>query len=193
MSEETPQLRGYAGGWAFEDALKEHAFSLELAYHIGVVLKENECEHIVDFGAGPGFYAAFLKWSFGFRVWATDAKPINNASLCLVTELDLTTYEAKHFMPFDAVLCLEVGEHIPAEHEAKVLDNIANSAKKKIILSWAVEGQTGFGHVNCRNNDYIIDQMAARGWKHNIDESDYLRERCAGCDWFQNTIMVFER
>ena len=90
-------------------------------------------------------------------------------------------------------LCLEVGEHIEPEHEAIVLDNIANSATKKIIMSWAIPGQGGFGHVNCRENDYIIAQMQARGWKHNPEESDFLRARCSGCDWFKNTIMVFDK
>ena len=36
---------------------------------------------------------------------------------------------------------LEVGEHIPAELEAKFLNNLSSSARRMVILTWAVPGQ----------------------------------------------------
>lgn len=187
------ELRGYPGGWKLEDALKEHAFSLELAYWIADLLRKSKCLAVHDFGAGVGFYSAFLKQQ-GFSVIPSDAKPIIRASLTYVSRTDLSQkYKWGNEDTREATLCLEVGEHIEPEYEATVLDNIANSATKKIIMSWAIPGQGGFGHVNCRENDYIIAQMEARGWKHNPEESDFLRARCSGCDWFKNTIMVFDK
>ena len=187
------ELRGYPGGWKLEDALKEHAFSLELAYWIADVLKESDCFQVHDLGAGAGFYSALLK-RLGFAVVAYDAVPINEASLVHIHKIDLSVSLADfERLQFPATLCLEVGEHIEPEHEATVLDNIANSATKKIIMSWAIPGQGGFGHVNCRENDYIIAQMQQRGWKHNPEQSDFLRARCSGCSWFENTLMVFDK
>ena len=188
MSEE---LRGYPGGWKLEDALKEHAFSLELAYWITHLFKKYECKRIYDIGAGAGFYTAFMN-RFINHVYGFDAKVHTEISLARIYKMDVSEMHDWDIQS-DATLCLEVGEHIEPKHEATVLDNIANSATKKIIMSWAIPGQGGFGHVNCRENDYIIAQMEARGWKHNPDESDFLRARCSGCSWFENTLMVFDK
>jgi len=189
MSEE---IRGYSGGWKLEDALKEHAFSLELAYWIAHILHHSRVWSIRDYGAGVGFYTAFLRRTFEF-VHAYDAAPLNQISFCHVDKFDLSEIHDYTNSKVCATLCLEVGEHIEPEFESIVLDNIANSAEKKIIMSWAIPGQGGFGHVNCRPNEYIIEQMANRGWKHNPEQSQFLRERCSGCSWFENTLMVFDK
>jgi hypothetical protein len=62
-----------------------------------------------------------------------------------------------------------------------------------VILSWAIPGQGGFGHVNCASNAYIIEEMKQRGWVYLSKPSDYLRERCSGAEWCQDTVMVFEK
>ena len=194
MSEE---VRGYPGGWKLEDALKEHAFSLELAYWINDVLKkDDEIVNLCDIGAGPAFYSMFILSNSEIDVFPYDATPINDASFLEVDFWDISKQQlpVDYFnLPYDATICLEVGEHIEQEHESIVLDNIANSASKKIIMSWAIPGQGGFGHVNCKPNDYIIAQMEARGWKHNPEQSNFLRARCSGCPWFENTLMVFDK
>jgi len=183
------EVRGYPGGWDFETALKEHAFSLELAYYIWKIIPD--WYSVFDFGAGPGFYAQFLSMR-GVDVMAFDVKPIKELSLFYAGYLDLSI-PITGFEPADCVLCLEVGEHIDRKHESTVFDNICKSAKHKVILSWAIPGQGGFGHVNCRENDYVIDQMKARGFDLVPSHTKILREHCSGCTWFENTIMVFEK
>jgi len=179
---------GYSGGWALQDALKEHAFSLELAYHICKMIPE-DCT-VWDIGAGPGFYSAYLR-HHGRKVFAVDASPeVGQFSLTAVNQHDITQ-PLPH--QFHVALCLEVGEHIPADHEYTVLNNIAAAASKVIIMSWAVPGQDGFGHVNCQPNEYIIGQMQQRGWRHDAGGSEYLRQHCAGCSWFESTILVFTK
>jgi hypothetical protein len=114
----------------------------------------------------------------------------NNSDVSLYPVINLDILRLKNDLR-DVVLCLEVGEHVPKESEALLLDKICQHAKEKIILSWAIPGQGGFGHVNCQSNEYIVAQMKARGWHIDWDESNYLRERCSGCSWFENTLMVF--
>jgi len=95
-----------------------------------------------------------------------------------------------YFGMYDWILCLEVGEHIPKEFEKKVLYNIIRYAKEGVILSWAVEGQGGYHHVNNRNNDYIISAM--EGYFFTYDEKESIKLRnLATLRWFRNTIMVF--
>jgi len=188
MSEE---IRGYSGGWKLEDALKEHAFSLELAYWVTDLFQKSQCNIIYDIGAGAGFYTAFMnrhiKYVHGF-----DAKIHTEISFISMYKMDIS--EPQDFNNRShGTLCLEVGEHIEPEFESIVLDNIANSASKKIIMSWAIPGQGGFGHVNCQPNEYIIEEMVNRGWNHNPEQSQFLRERCSGCSWFENTLMVFDK
>ena len=91
---------------------------------------------------------------------------------------------------YDWILSLEVGEHIPGEFEQIFLDNMANKATTGIILSWAIPGQHGDGHVNCKSNRYIISQMKQRGWRYDRKTAGNLREK-ATLGWFKNTIMVF--
>jgi len=91
----------------------------------------------------------------------------------------------------ECTISLEVGEHIPKIFEQNYLDNIISSSHN-IILSWAILGQGGYGHVNCRNNDYIIDKFNQFGYRYNMVDSLYLRYG-SSLTWFKNTIMVFNR
>ena len=88
-------------------------------------------------------------------------------------------------------MSLEVGEHIPREHEQTFLDNVCRYANELIVLSWAVEGQAGLGHVNCRNNDYIVEQMRQRGYV--LDDTTSKLREAAQVPWFKDTLMVFRK
>jgi tryptophanyl-tRNA synthetase len=94
---------------------------------------------------------------------------------------------------FDVVLSLEVGEHIPEEFEEQFIDNICKHAKKHLVISWAIEGQGGSGHVNCKNNNYIIAQVKDRGFTYNFNDSETIRKAATNASWFGYTIMVFDR
>ncbi len=144
---------------------------------------------IVDFGCGNADYAKRL-YLEGKNVNAFDGNPNTPA----MTEgfakvLDLS-------VPFDlqkkyeCVISLEVGEHIPKEREQVFLDNLDKHCKQCIILSWALPGQGGDGHVNEQPNSYIIDQMTSRGYTFYKEASEYFRE-VANLWWFKRTIMVF--
>merc|ERR1711959_250741 len=60
----------------------------------------------------------------------------------------------------DWVVSIEVGEHIEKAKEQAFLDNLATVARRGVILSWGVPGQTGYGHVNCQSNEYVVEQLA---------------------------------
>lgn len=62
-------------------------------------------------------------------------------------------------------------------------------------MSWAIEGQAGIGHINCRNNDWVINQMKIRGYKLAYNKTESLREavKDCHCTWFKNTLMYFKR
>jgi hypothetical protein len=55
------------------------------------------------------------------------------------------------------------------------------------------ETTDGTGHVNCKNNDYIIAQVVDRGFKYNTEASDALRKSATNASWFSLTLMVFDK
>ena len=152
---------------------------------------------IADLGCGPGWYVAMLRRN-GYDVQGYDGNPAVEEMSSLFFEdgfycqnVDLTE-ELEAEEPFDMVMSLEVGEHIPEQWESVYIDNLTRNARSHILLSWAVEGQPGDGHVNCHSNEYIINQMKDRGFTYNCPASRYLR-KSASLWWFKNTIMLFER
>jgi len=154
-----------------------------LAKHLLQVLSSD----IGDFGAGGGWYTNYFQ-RHGKKSTAYDASPSRGST---VNFIDLSKAVMLN-TTFDWVLCLEVGEHIPASSENIFLTNIVTHAKKGIVISWAIPGQGGNGHVNERPNDWVKHKMKDRGWVYDIDSTAMLRN-AASFAWFKNTIMVFVR
>ncbi len=141
-----------------------------------------------DFGCSPGAYVKQFLHA-GIRAIGYDGSPwVNNVPNCHT--MDLATRVC--LGPFDWVLSLETGEHIPADYEQIFLDNLAYSASYGLVLSWAIPGQGGRGHVNCRSNEYVTEELAKRGFRY--DDEAVLNLRAVATEWyFKNTLMVFRR
>ena len=169
-----------------------HVHDKNLADALGSYLLITGHKTVVDFGCGLGDYAKAFK-ALNLDVEAFDGNPNTEAltdGIASVLDLSKPFYLQKKF---DAVMSLEVGEHIPAEFEEQFIDNITKHAKKHLIISWAIVGQGGDGHVNCANNDYIIGQIVDRRFKHNAVDSQTIRNAATNASWFGNTIMVFDK
>lgn len=102
-------------------------------------------QSVYDFGAGLGWYgkALLAEDNDGYRVASYKAfDGAENVDVVFpdgfVEHLDLS--QPVYLSPKDWVLSLEVGEHIPAEHEKTFIENLHRHNKKGIVLSWAVEG-----------------------------------------------------
>ena len=168
----------------------QHTFVKELLEEINHYINNNEINSVYDFGCGKGEYLQGivdfnnLIEATGFEGHQTDGV-FNN-----ILKLDLS--ENINLNPVDLVISIEVGEHIPKQYEQTFLDNISKHAKNHIIMSWAVEGQGGLGHVNCQNNDYIIEQMINRGWCYQESFSKDIRSKMPD-NWLKNTVMVFTK
>lgn len=178
------------GFWESIDS-SGHLYDEPLSDAIITILNYEKAEKIVDLGCGMGSYVKALR-DHGFECDGFDGNP-NTATLTngLGNVLDLSIPFDLH-RKYDWVLSLEVGEHIPEELEKIFLDNIVNHARNGIILSWATPGQKGDGHVNCKTNSYIIQQMNRRGWRYDQKSAKKLRNQ-ATFGWFTNTLMVFRK
>lgn len=160
---------------------------------------------MADLGCCTGYYSKIfdaMGWDVeGYEGTEFNIRPLDNAYSWSsysgvysdIQYVDLTTKNL-FTTKYDIVVCFEVGEHIPREKESVFLDNVSSFCQQPgtVLLSWAVPGQGGCGHVNEQPNEYIIDQMKRRVFKHNVELQNYFR-KAASIKWFKNTLMVFER
>jgi len=182
------------GYWSSTDPTldKEHHNCRPLAQWLIDYLSEDKETPIYDFGCGFGFYLNELKKAGFQNVTGFEGDPPVNKLFNNIKTQDLT----KPFSVPQKGTCifLEVAEHVPAQYEDALLDNVIKACDKKIIMSWAVRGQHGKGHVNCLNNDEAIAKFEKLGFRYCEEDSLAARQiDLSIAPWFKNTIMIFEK
>jgi hypothetical protein len=146
---------------------------------------------VADFGCGPGDYVRQFD-QLGIECDGFDGNPHTpKITDCRCKVLDLAE-PADLARRYDWVLSLEVGEHIPKRHEDDFIDNLDRHNAQGVVLSWAIPGQGGHGHVNEQPNDYIKSRFARLGYSNDTGLEERFR-RASSRSWFKNTIMVFRR
>ena len=178
-------------GIFLKNDLKLHRNNLNVLENLKYFMLKYEIKNFLDLGCGTAFYARELV-KIGLIGDAYDGNPFTKElSDNFAGIIDLS----KSFnldRQYDCVISLEVGEHIPVEYEQVFIENIIKHSKKFIILSWAIPGQPGTGHVNCRDNDYIIRILNKNNYKYMFDETQIFRKNISKYNFFKNTIMIFE-
>jgi len=150
--------------------------------------KEEGPVTVCDLGCGCEGYYTLAMLKAGVNCKGFDGNPLTaeiTNNICKVRDLTEDYNDV-----YDWALCLEVGEHIPKEYEKVFIENLHRSNKMGIILSWAVEGQGGKGHVNERNNEYIKKIFSDLGYLNDVVTEKRFRKDCDH-PWFKNTTMVF--
>lgn len=179
-----------SGSWNNKNT-NEHLFDSTLAYCILNFLQDNKINTCIDLGCGDGSYTKYFNKN-GIITEGYDGNPFTKEmtnGLCNVLDLSVLCNLGKKYQ---CVMSLEVGEHIPKCYEQVFIKNIITHADNLIILSWAVPGQGGHGHVNCVSNSYIKDIFKTNGFINRPHIENILRQ-AASQTWFHNTIMVFQK
>jgi len=184
------------GAWLFNgtDLQAQHVFDARLADSIVALAKQLGHTSAYDFGCGEGKYTHALN-SSGVQTEGFDGNPCTGSyANCSVQDLTDTEVSRE---PRPLVLSLEVCEHVPKNLEDKLLTTIDKHCQVggTVVLSWAVVGQAGLGHVNCQNNDYVISKLATMGYTYEKQHSETLRHASNRviAPWFFNTVMVFTK
>jgi SAM-dependent methyltransferase len=183
-----------SGAWILnkKDFRKEHVYCDILSNKIADYIKILKIHKIYDFGCGAGDYVKKFRNS-GIEAYGFDGNPSTFDILnCRVQDLTEDFSEP----PVDFLMCLEVCEHVPKKYEDKLLQNINKHLNPggTLLLSWAIIGQGGFGHVNCQNNDYVIKKIESMGYSFNKNDTEMFRQLdYINAYWFKNTIMVFNK
>lgn len=178
-----------SGIWSPEYAKNNHSTDSSLAMAMMDFFPKNE--FMWDIGCGLGDYCTIFDYH-GYEIIGVEGTPgiqeIGNFHT--IYEADLTAPGNK-FAPRNAI-CLEVGEHIERDREKDFLRNLSKMTAEKLVLSWAVPGQGGHGHVNELSNSQVIRKMHEFGFYLDLDETLRLRES-ATLWWFKRTLMAFKR
>ncbi len=180
---------GPTGIWQCETT-EPHTFDKGLFMEILEFCREYEVESVADLGCGSGKYVDALNDADIAAVGYDGNANTASFSVHCKGNVDLTqpiSNGGSHM-----VLSLEVGEHIPREFEMQFLDNIANNAEMFVVLSWFPIPGHGIGHVNERENSWVIDQMFQRGFFHIGYWSDRMR-KAATSWWFKHSVMAIIR
>ena len=142
---------------------------------------------IVDLGSGHNFYVDV------FNHFGHDAKGFDEVKLDHVNQIQFDVTEPLFLTDIDYIISFEVGEHIPKDKIKGYLDNLATAPR--VLLSWAIEGQSGIGHINCQNNEYVIKEMTERGLMYLPEKTKWYRDTVLNChcNWFKTNLLYFEQ
>lgn len=180
------------GAWSGKN---NHFFDRQLAASILEIFKNSEISRndmIVDFGCGSeALYCRYFS-KIGYKVIGIDGNKnieIDSRGLGYCRDLSIE-FDLEVKSKF--AICLEVGEHIPKSFESTFVRNITFNTTKKLVLSWAIVGQGGHGHVNEKNRDDVIEIIEKYNFKYNESESLFLL-RSASLKHFRHTMFVFDK
>lgn len=114
---------------------------------------------IMDLGSGMGYAASYF-FKRGLPVIAIEGMESNVKNAVFPTiKIDLTKTFVRASV--DLVHCQEVVEHVDKQYVDNVLKSLANG--KIIVMTNALPGQGGEGHVNEQPLEYWIENMARYG------------------------------
>jgi SAM-dependent methyltransferase len=126
---------------------------------------------VLDVGCGEGHaLAAFRR--MGVIAHGIEGSPINlrDARHPFAVH-DLT--QGPYVYPCDLVLCVEVVEHINAQHLNNVMLTLTNAPV--VAMTHGLPGQHGYHHVNLQPAEYWIRQFEAFGY-HFAPDNAWLRQ-----------------
>lgn len=183
----TDGKKSKTGYWSSEQR-KAHITNNNLKKYLLDYYKKHNAKKILDLGCGMGGYIKFLKKN------NINAIGVDNCDICKdIEKHDLTK---PYYNPSDYVQSFEVGEHIPKKYESIFIKNICNNANKGIIMSWALPGQGGDGHVNEKSTKYIISKIENHGFKLNINKTKEIRKNINISPYFlyfRHNLLIFDK
>ena len=129
---------------------------------------------VLDIGAGEGHASAYFA-SKGCYVVAVDndENAINNSAYPIVRH-DFTT-GAFVGGQFDMVYMAEFVEHLPEECLPHLAETLCG--KNLILMTYAVPGQGGVGHVNLQEEPYWVQWMAHQGFDFDHETTYAVRAK----------------
>lgn len=182
--------------WTLDTAKWAHETSDVLLHALPQILTNDR--PVIDLGCGVGAYIHELDKQ-GFSVIGVEGtENINQISLHKgIIQADLTD-SSFNLNQKGHVISLEVAEHINPEYESIYVDNLLKHLEGALIISWAVRGQGGTGHVNEKNVDEVIQLFTGKGLRYDNYTTTVVRSLffnngtvTTKCPWFAFSTLIF--
>jgi hypothetical protein len=152
---------------------------------------------LFDIGAGVGQYGVWFRFNAPYIVWegfdgAGNVESFTNGSVRWIDVTD-PLYDTIGNRRADWVMSLEVGEHIAHNASLIFLDLLSKHSNIGVILSWAVKGQGGHGHINEKDNEEVVRISQNVGLVQTAWTKSFQNEarKLAQYRWFRESFMVF--
>tara|TARA_R110000868_G_scaffold299286_1_gene559575 strand:- start:476 stop:1093 length:618 start_codon:yes stop_codon:yes gene_type:complete len=169
-----------------------HLDSSQLSSWLINFFKKDNQQLIYDFGCGNAYYLTQL-YNNGIKnvVGIEPESPAKNS------KFKIFPYNLAFELPLTEqgnVISFEVAEHIPKKYQDVFIDNIAKLCNNYLIISWAVEGQPGIGHVNCKNNEDVILLFEQKGFTFQEELTKEIKSKPTSMfGYFGHTLMIFKK
>lgn len=154
---------------------------------VPIVLELFRPGSVVDVGCGLGAWLATFQEHGVSDILGIDGDYVDKEML-YISPQDFKTIDLNRPFTlnrtFDLAVCLEVAEHLQAEHANDFVESLTRLAPI-ILFSAAIPLQSGTHHVNEQWPDYWAQKFATRGFV----PVDALRKRI----WSNSDIQVFYR
>lgn len=185
-----PQEDGGAGGNLFFG--DPASFSPKVLEY---VIRRHCVASVLDVGSGRGHLPHYLHHVHHLPVIGIEGLPYNveHAVHPLIFH-DLAAGPWRG-SPVDLVTCVEVVEHIDERHMNNLLDTL--TAGRLLLMTHALPGQGGVGHVNEQPAEYWITHLRSRNFGLLQLDTQIIRrlasEESHGRSWFAASGLMFGR
>jgi len=155
-----------------------------------------DTKSIADVGCGSGAYAAEFNRR-GLNVWAGEyaatGRWIARQQGLTPQRFDVTDPSTHPNKTFDLAYSIEVAEHLPDALADRFVGFLVRMSGLLIVTA-AVPGQGGHGHINEQPAEYWISKFAAQGFTFDAEGASRLRQslgrrNVSSC--LSNNVMVF--
>lgn len=173
------------------DAYDETFFAMNLAdsrpvaeYLAPKIVAAFDLKNLVDFGAATGHWVNALNKAGTMAIGIEGSRSAKPYLVCDPEKMffcDLRKPLQLKKFPFneaDAVLSIEVAEHIEKQYADMYIGNMLLFKPKIIFMTAAIPGQGGHFHVNEQSNEYWIEKFKMHGYHSDFRAKELIASFC---------------
>ncbi len=155
------------------------------------VLNRTEAKSVIDVGCGSAAWLSIAK-RHGCGVYGVDGNAPDTHVLIDAAEFERADISGGiDCSGYDLALCLEVGEHIPAESARPLVAGLCRA--KYVLWSAAVPGQNGVNHINERWPSWWNEFFKLSNYVGSCDIRDTFWDESDIAPFYRQNIMVYAK